>query len=300
MACVLCLFLTATPNKVCWGTECLSKALKRQPLTHPTHTYPYTIITAASDNHLCALENFLYKLNHHRSRFAPSQFPRIVVYQLGIQPTRLPILHQLVRNGKINDLVEFNYTRYPSFWNVTVKRGEYAWKTGILDEVRMKYGGILVWLDAGNIVTSDFLRRIPTIIQRQGGFWSPRSQWTAKRWTHPGMYEYFQVTPFLDAENCNGAALGFDANNKTIVDTLMIPWRECAQVKQCIAPPGSSRANHRQDQAVITYLAHQHGHECKNAPSVYQLKLHKDASCWSDLLELKRQKKLKHPSFIDG
>ena len=31
-------------------------------------------------------------------------------------------------------------------------------------------------------------------------------------------------------------------------------------VKDCIAPPGSSRKNHRQDQAVLSYLVHKAGY----------------------------------------
>ena len=38
---------------------------------------------------------------------------------------------------------------------------------------------------------------------------------------------------------------------------LIRQWRKCALTKECIAPEGSSRENHRQDQAVLTLLAYQ-------------------------------------------
>jgi arginyl-tRNA--protein-N-Asp/Glu arginylyltransferase len=37
-------------------------------------------------------------------------------------------------------------------------------------------------------------------------------------------------------------------------DIFLEKFNECASTKECIAPVGSSRANHRQDQAVFTIL----------------------------------------------
>ncbi|KAL0097339.1 hypothetical protein J3Q64DRAFT_1056956 [Phycomyces blakesleeanus] len=263
--------------------------------------YPYTIVTAASANHLCALENFLYKLNHHRSRFANKGFPRIVVYNLGMNRTQLPVLDQLQANGKLDVLVQFDFLAYPHFWDVAMRRGEYAWKTAIVDEMRVRFGGIVVWLDAGNVVTADFVRMIPGIVRRQRGFWSPRSQHTAKIWTHPRMFEYFEVSAenYENVENCNGAALGFDTSDPNIVNGLILPWLACAKARECIAPPGSSRLNHRQDQAAITLLAHHQGHVCTKPASAFRLQLHRDTSCRSDLLGLDLQHRLFHPSSID-
>ena len=44
---------------------------------------------------------------------------------------------------------------------------------------------------------------------------------------------------------------------------LVEPWVRCARVEACIAPPGSNRRNHRQDQAALTVLAHQAGVACR-------------------------------------
>ena len=41
-----------------------------------------------------------------------------------------------------------------------------------------------------------------------------------------------------------------------------MPFAQCALHKECIAPEGSSRLNHRQDQAAITTLAGMHGYDC--------------------------------------
>ena len=44
---------------------------------------------------------------------------------------------------------------------------------------------------------------------------------------------------------------------------IVEPWVRCARVEACIAPPGSNRRNHRQDQAALTVLAHQAGVACR-------------------------------------
>jgi len=40
---------------------------------------------------------------------------------------------------------------------------------------------------------------------------------------------------------------------------IVVPWRTGALDKDCIAPAGSSRRNHRQDQALLSYLVHKAG-----------------------------------------
>jgi hypothetical protein len=45
-------------------------------------------------------------------------------------------------------------------------------------------------------------------------------------------------------------------------EELARPWYECALTRQCIAPDGSNRRNHRQDQAALTVLAYLSGDSC--------------------------------------
>ncbi|KAG2193087.1 hypothetical protein INT46_011877 [Mucor plumbeus] len=266
-------------------------------------TFPYTIVTGSSANHLCSLENFLYSLHELRPDIEPDQFPRIAVYNIGMNRTQLPILNQLQEHGLIDDLITFDHERYPRFWDVAVNAGQYGWKTGIVNDARVKYGGVLVWLDAGNQVTKDFILNIADTIKNDyNGFWSPKSAYGMGKWTHRGMFKFFgaDIKEYRYKSNCNGAAVGFDADNSTIVNSLIIPWFECGLQKNCIAPPGSSRENHRQDQAALTYLAYFNGHECKVPPrDFFKLQTHRDIACRSSLMQLDLQNKLHHPSAID-
>ena len=87
-------------------------------------------------------------------------------------------------------------------------------------------------------------------------------------WTHPLTFEYLKgdrahygAKPNADA-TLVGFATGSQAANirDAVYDDIVVPWKACAMVKQCIAPPGSSRKNHRQDQAVLSYLVHKAGY----------------------------------------
>lgn len=217
--------------------------------------------------------------------------------------TQLPILDSLQKNGLIDDVITFDHERYPRFWDVAINAGQYGWKTGIVNDARIKYGGILVWLDAGNQVTKEFIENAATMVTSEPhyGFWSPRSAYGMGKWTHPGMFRFFGVDSkeYKYKPNCNGAAIGFDTNNNTIVNQLILPWYECGLQMNCIAPPGSSRENHRQDQAALTFLAYYHGHACQLAPrDFFGLQTHRDIACRSSLMELDLQGKLYHPSAI--
>ncbi len=217
--------------------------------------------------------------------------------------TQLPVLNQLRENGLIDDAHTFEHEKYPRFWDVAINAGQYGWKAGIINDARIKYGGILIWLDAGNQVTKDFILNIhKTVVDEPFyGFWSPKSAYGMGKWTHPGMFKYFNadIKEYRYKSNCNGAAIGFDTNNNTIINTMILPWFECALNKNCIAPPGSSRENHRQDQAALTYFAYLNGHECKIAPrDFYKLQTHRDIACVQSLISLDLLNKLHHPSAI--
>lgn len=290
---------TAEELNKCGRTQAIIKDITVK--TQEIRQYPYTIVTAASANHLCSLENFLYSLNEIRSELEPEQFPRIVVYNIGINRTQLPVLDQLQANGLIDDLHMLDFSDYPRFWDIAINAGEYAWKTGIVREAAKEYGGILLWLDAGNLVTPDFLRYAPELV-RSKGFWSPRSSFRMNRLTHHGLFEYYGVraNDYARYINCNGAVIGFDTDNSTIVNDIIEEWYQCGLDKLCIAPPGSSRANHRQDQSALTLLAYKNGFQCTLSPRLYYgLEIHKDTSCRSSLLERQINGTLHHPSSLD-
>jgi hypothetical protein len=89
-----------------------------------------------------------------------------------------------------------------------------------------------------------------------------------REWTHPLMYEYLGVdsSAYGDRPNADATLVGFAigtaavAARDAVYRDIVLPWKTCATARACIAPPGSSRANHRQDQAVLSYLVHRAGY----------------------------------------
>ena len=61
-----------------------------------------------------------------------------------------------------------------------------------------------------------------------------------------------------DKPNLNAACVAFDPTNPK-ARQLAEEWARCAMDEYVIAPVGSSRENHRQDQALLTVLAYRNG-----------------------------------------
>ncbi|KAH7059691.1 hypothetical protein BKA57DRAFT_386850, partial [Linnemannia elongata] len=265
----------------------------RRPLT-----IPITIVTAASGNHICALEAFLYHTKNTLDQLETDpreEFeirPTVIVYNMGMGPAKSKKrrFQALVEaDGLIDETFDLDFKKYPDFWQLgTSTRGEYGWKAGIIEEVSQRGDrheqGIVLWLDSGDRISVPFLRWLPSFLL-QNGMWSPQSQDDMETWTHPGLFNYYHDS--LDnydpkESNCNGAAMAFDVRNHTMRDGIMREWVQCARIKDCIAPEGSSRANHRQDQAALTYLVKRMGYGqelCHGMPDVYGIQVNQDRFC---------------------
>ncbi|KAG0288702.1 hypothetical protein BGZ96_007543 [Linnemannia gamsii] len=249
-----------------------------------TLTKNFTIVTAASANHFCALESFLYSMSEVLEGLERSEVrPKLVVYNLGgMSYEQRKQLQHLKENQFIDEYKDFDYAAYPPFWDINKSRGEYGWKAGIIKEVADNYGGLILWLDSGNMLALDFLRYLPGYLDRFG-FWSPQSSGSFRQYTHEGLPQFFgdTVEPYAQETNCNGAAIAFDASNAKISKGLLKEWYRCSSIKACIAPKGSSRANHRQDQAALTYLVKkmQFVEQCRHFPEHYGVTVHQDKVC---------------------
>jgi hypothetical protein len=73
------------------------------------------------------------------------------------------------------------------------------------------------------------------------------------------MQNYFCIenSPVLDLPPRNGAVLGFNLDDPDIIEFIK-EYTTLACIKECIAPEGSSRENHRQDQSLFTILYYQY------------------------------------------
>ncbi len=215
------------------------------------------VATAASSNHFGALCQMLQSLK---------PLPvRVECYDIGLteqERRRLPRWDGVVHRT-------FDYASYPAFLDVNVNAGEYAWKPVIVADVAERaeaIGADLLWADAGC-----FFLEADTITRRiaeSRGLWVRQSAGVMREWTHPGMFAYLDADPatFAERHNADATLVGFAissggrAQRDAVFRDIVAPWKTYALVKDCIAPEGSSRRNHRQDQALLSYLVHRGGY----------------------------------------
>jgi hypothetical protein len=222
-------------------------------------TADLVVVTAASSNHFGALVQMLTSLRDLDAR--------VECYDIGLTAAETEALPRWPRAVHRT----FNYDAHPRHMHVTVNAGEYAWKPVIVAEVidRIRAGPDrcdVLWADAGCYFES------LTVIKARiaaSGLWVRRSAGTMRDWTHPGMFAWLGVDPeaYGDRINADATLVGFSLGSAPEPDSgerlyhgLVVPWRDYALAKDCIAPAGSSRRNHRQDQSVLSYLVHREGY----------------------------------------
>jgi hypothetical protein len=207
------------------------------------------IISGASSNHFKSLTQFIGSVIKH------SPQTTLIIYDLGLDVNEIAEINVLLSQIKKHEICTFNYSAYPSYFDINVNAGEYAWKPAIINEVASRYkNALLLWCDSGNILQNDLSELWKTI--NNNLIYSPVSSGDIKRWTHPLCLKWFNIYDYdtmMRSQNRNGAILGFNTQNK-LVQVFLRQYIGCAKDKTCIAPEGSSRENHRQDQAVFTIL----------------------------------------------
>jgi hypothetical protein len=209
----------------------------------PTET---RIVTAADFTHEKSLLNLLGSISMKSSY-------EVVVWDLGLSELAR---FEIKSRYPFCEVHKFAFESFPSHMNIRVNAGEYAWKPVIIHMSARGYKGLLIWSDAGNIL-SDGLDALRWMSHRFG-FFSPMSSGVITEWTHQGTLDALKVDEELASRpNLNGAVIGFNCHHKS-VRALLESWRACAMNKSCIAPEGSSRLNHRQDQSALSILARQH------------------------------------------
>jgi hypothetical protein len=203
------------------------------------------LVTGADRTHGASLRQFLASVRRH----APAL--RVVVYDLGLTAWQR---WRIGRRRRL-ELQRFEFGKYPAYFDIRVKAGEFAWKPVIVWDVLQDASEPVCWMDAGNVLTGP-VSAIEAAV-RKTGFYSPRSNGTILNWTHPKMLAYFGVDAGWgrNKPNLNGACVAFDPSHRGARE-LARRWKAGALIRECIAPEGSDLTNHRQDQALLTVLTY--------------------------------------------
>jgi len=219
------------------------------PRTEIAQASKVYIVTGASQNHFKSLKQFISSVDLERHE--------CYVWNLGLDAASIDELRTLKVHYRV-----FDFSKYPDYYNIHVNAGEYAWKPAIIKEtmdelleIQTPYKKLLFWCDSGNIIRERSLSEFSSHTL-QNKLYSPTSSGNVQIWTHPNTLRWFSISnkhPVLLYTNRNGAQLGFAIEDPDI-QRFIQRFDECARIRACIAPEGSSRANHRQDQAVFTIL----------------------------------------------
>ena len=210
--------------------------------------YNAAIVTGASENHYKSLKQFLKTVNKKNIK--------CYVYDLGLSQNS----KNEIKNMDDIHFRIFDYSKYPNYYNININAGEYAWKAAIINEVMNELlidGSInyLLWCDSGNKLFDPTISKIRHFLDLNHIF-SPNSSNTILKWTHPLTLKWFSIgneDEILKKEPRNGAILGFNISYSSVIEFIRA-FNNCSSIKECIAPEGSNRENHRQDQAVFSIL----------------------------------------------
>jgi hypothetical protein len=230
------------------------------------------LITGASNNHFLTLLNMINSFIKH------TRTHTLIIYNLGIDNNKWRYIEEQYKNNNFHFKI-FDYSKYPSWFNINIEAGQYAWKPVIIYDTFLEFKNeIIVWMDAGNLI-HDNLNLLEEYIKKNN-IHSTLSSGLIKDWTHPKTIEYLKCD-YIEEINRNGACLGFNTKIEYIKE-LLEEYYNYAQDRSCIAPEGSSRVNHRQDQAVFTILFYKYlkkynpNYDYTNSETRYGYSIHHD------------------------
>ena len=113
------------------------------------------LVTGADRSHGASLRQMLRSVARHEPDL------RIVVYDLGLTA------RQRLRIGKRQQLEwrRFEFEKYPAYFDIRVKAGEYAWKPVIIADLLEEAGEPVLWFD-GQTQCSRRLLRVRSLLRR--------------------------------------------------------------------------------------------------------------------------------------
>lgn len=207
----------------------------------------FKIVTGSDSSHFNSLVNLLKSIKKHEPN------TETVVYNLGLSSDEI---YYLKKNFDF-EIINFEFKKYPKFIgeiDVSKKLGSFGWKPIIINKEFLKNDKNLLWLDAGCLLTKNLTLLKKYILKT--GFYSPESSNSVKDWSHTTTLQNLNFPPeYLNSPNFSGGLVGIAHNEKKIKE-LIAKWEYFALDKETLAPEGSSRANHRQDQTILTLLVY--------------------------------------------
>ena len=208
----------------------------------------FKIITISDTHFFDALTNLLTSIQKYEPTI------EVVIIDIGLTEKQLVFL----KNNFSYKIKKFNFDNFPIFfkdYDSDGKLGSYAWKAPALFNEFYKSEKNIIYLDAGCELRKS-LNSLKFIILKNG-FYSPESSNNIEYWTHPQTLKIMKAKKnLLRKRNFSSGIVGMAIDNE-INQMIIEDWAKFSQIKDVIAPKGSSRKNHRQDQSILNILVHQ-------------------------------------------
>ena len=215
----------------------------------------YIIVTGCNDRYINTLIGFIEscKCNNINLNL-------LVIYNYGLTESNL---HKLLnyKSAYGFDIVDFDYSKYPEHVDLNKYTGlycNYAFKViSIYNECIKHSNKKIIWMDSANRFGLNSINQILTIIKNEK-IYSPIC---CKEGTIESLeLHYIDSIKHFGLENDlhliphrSGNIIGVDYSDK-IGNYIINDWYKCSLNKSIIAPEGSSRNNHRQDQSILTLI----------------------------------------------
>lgn len=201
-------------------------------------------LTAASSNHFRSLLQFLKSLSG-----AP-----VIVYDIGLTASEVAEIKSMPVQYRM-----FDWTSVPPWGLLTAPNaGSYVWKPVIIQAVCQEAHDIVIWCDAGNMLTN--LSALEAHV-REAKLYTPTSSNSLQQWTHETCIAGVGVKMrHLGRDMRNAAIIGFVVTDP-VVKQFVDEWRLCCLKESLIV---GSRDNHRWDQSILTCLFYKYHRSCSD------------------------------------
>lgn len=225
----------------------------------------FIYVTGSSSNHLYSNVNTMYSLM--RACIDAS----IVFVDFGLdEPAfsyllqEMEVMHSIFqKHHSLGRLYyrKFDFSHFPAWFDITNEqiRGGYSWKVISYFDVLVETKRMIVWSDGGNQLVLSIEKELQRA--RTYGLFSPYSGGSLQSWVHGKSLRFLayngMVRKIMTGKGmCTGGYLFVNYRNETVMKNVIFPLVQCAYTRRCISPEGSSRKNHRQDQAILSVLIH--------------------------------------------
>jgi hypothetical protein len=204
----------------------------------------------------CTTHFFIFWILLYKS--IKKNLPNAIIhfYDLGLSSEQVQIIKSIIDKDAHLHFHTFDFSLYPEWVNVKNAVGQWAWKPQCIKDVMDNYvsdvnNSIIMWCDSCNIIDNNLSQLISFV--KINGVYSNTTRGSLYDWTRQQTMDYLNAKEFRSHDMRNAALPMFYVGISWVQD-LINDYAKYSLVKECIFPEGSSRANHRQDQSVLSCL----------------------------------------------